>query len=72
MSWYVNNDFILIWIFSSTENLKAQLPWQPDSAASVTVYIHGASDFIVPAVPEYQTNVRTADDLNSLPSLSGE
>jgi len=60
-------------VFSfSTENLKAQLPWAPASAACVTVYVHGASDFIVPVVPDYQNNPKyAADDLSSLPSLSG-
>ncbi|XP_046452687.1 protein brunelleschi-like isoform X2 [Daphnia pulex] len=59
-------------VFSvSVDNLKAQLPWQSGTAVSVTVYVQGASDFILPAITDYLSNLHSGDDSNSLPSLSG-
>lgn len=59
-------------VFSvSIDNLKAQLPWQPGTAVSVTVYVQGASDFLMPAMNDCLTNLHSADDSASLPSLSG-
>ncbi len=55
----------------SVDNLKAQLPWQSGTAVSVTVYVQGASDFILPAITDYLSNLHSGDDSNSLPSLSG-
>ena len=62
---------ILLCIILSVENLKAQLPWQPGTAVSVTVYVQGASDFIMPAISDCPTIFPSAEDSNSLPSLSG-
>ena len=57
----------------SIESLKAQLPWQPGSAASVTIYVHGASDFLANDQPmmalDNSANLHS-DDGGSLPSLS--
>lgn len=55
----------------SVDNLKDQLPWQCGAAVSVTVYVQGASDFIMPTVNDCNTNIHQTDDSNSLPSLSG-
>ncbi len=55
----------------SVENLKAQLPLMPGATASVTVYVHGASDFLMPAVTNGLAGLHQGDDLSSLPSLSG-
>ena len=58
-------------LLKSVDNLKAQLPLLPGSAASVTVYVYGASDFIIPAYSAALASLQHADELNSLHSLSG-
>jgi hypothetical protein len=55
----------------SVDNLKAQLPWQSGTAVSVTVYVQGTSDFILPAITDSLSNLPSGDDFNSLPSISG-
>ena len=69
--YFVQRTFNLVCIILSVENLKAQLPWQPGTAVSVTVYVQGASDFIMPAISDCPTIFPSAEDSNSLPSLSG-
>lgn len=58
----------------SIENIKAQLPWPAGSAASVTVYVYGASDFMLSGhsimFNDGSVNL-TCDEASSLPSLSG-
>jgi len=69
-------------IFSwSDENLQAQLPIQPGTSASFTVYIYGAGDFI--GQPDFQAgdtsstsslpigNTNSVDGPSSLPSRLG-
>lgn len=69
---YCHLSFIsYFFVFNSVDNLKDQLPWQCGAAVSVTVYVQGASDFIMPTVNDCNTNIHQTDDSNSLPSLSG-
>jgi len=34
----------------SDENLMTQLPLQPDSSASLTLYLYAATDFVAPSI----------------------
>lgn len=41
----------------SDENLTTQLPLQPDSSASLTLYLFAATDFVAPSVRNGNTAV---------------